>query len=70
MKNEDIVTSLIMSPSGPPCSSHPGGDSGGEGTVGVCTATVQTLYSLHKLSPAKCGAIQNWLDTYFMYGRP
>ena len=32
--------------------------------------TAQTLYSLHKLSPSMVAAIQNWVDTSFMYGVP
>ena len=34
----------------------------------VCTATAQTLQSLHHLSHSKCKAIQRWVDTTFMYG--
>ena len=71
IKDKNIATSQIkFSPAPPHPPTHLEGDGGGARTVGVCTDTVQTLYSLHRLSPAKCAAIQNWLDTNVMYGRP
>ena len=74
IKSEDLEWSLTISkPDLPPQSGHPpvsvqpGQQAGETGDRNVFTATAQTLYSLHKLSPFKCSAIQRWVDTTFMY---
>ena len=77
IKAEDLEASLIISkPALPPHSLGPSATAqqaeyaGVGGEMNVFTATAQTLYSLHKLSPSMCASIQRWVDTTFMYGAP
>ena len=50
-----LISVLARPPSsspGSPTVSQQGKDTVGGGNMNVCTATVQTLHSLHKLSPS------------------
>ena len=55
---------------GPPATAQQVQYAGVGGEINVFTATAQTLYSLHKLSPSMCASIQRWVNTTFMYGAP